>query len=134
MAEFVHLHLHTEFSLLDGACRIEELLDKCVELKMPAAAITEHGNMFSSRFPIFGRVVYVADPELVKEVFAGDPTVFHAGEANALAVGEVVGVHLRPDILRDGLVDVTRYAPLGRLGYRGDYTAVRETFEMVRPR
>ena len=35
-------------SLLDGACRIEELLDKAVELKMPAMAITEHGNMFSS--------------------------------------------------------------------------------------
>ena len=48
MTDFVHLHLHTEFSLLDGACRIEELLDQAVELKMPAVAITEHGNMFSS--------------------------------------------------------------------------------------
>jgi DNA polymerase-3 subunit alpha len=33
--DFVHLHLHTEFSLLDGACRIGELLDKVAELKMP---------------------------------------------------------------------------------------------------
>ena len=48
MSEFVHLHLHTEFSLLDGACRIDELLDQAVELKMPAMAVTEHGNMFSS--------------------------------------------------------------------------------------
>ncbi len=48
MTEFVHLHLHTEFSLLDGACRIDELLDQAVELKMPALAVTEHGNMFSS--------------------------------------------------------------------------------------
>ena len=48
MTEFVHLHLHTEFSLLDGACRIDELLDQAVELKMPAMAVTEHGNMFSS--------------------------------------------------------------------------------------
>ncbi len=48
MAEFVHLHLHTEFSLLDGACRIDELLDQAVKLKMPALAVTEHGNMFSS--------------------------------------------------------------------------------------
>src|SRR5690348_5192127 len=47
-AEFVHLHLHSEYSLLDGACRIEELLDKAVQLRMPAMAITEHGNMFSS--------------------------------------------------------------------------------------
>jgi DNA polymerase III subunit alpha len=34
MAEFVHLHLHTEFSLLDGACRIDELLDEAVKLNM----------------------------------------------------------------------------------------------------
>jgi DNA polymerase-3 subunit alpha len=71
MSDFVHLHLHSEFSLLDGACRIEELLDKCVELKMPAAAITEHGNMFSAIVfhdqarkrginPILGCEVYVA--------------------------------------------------------------------------
>jgi DNA polymerase-3 subunit alpha len=48
MAEFVHLHLHTEFSLLDGACRIGEMLDRAAELKMPAVAVTEHGNMFSA--------------------------------------------------------------------------------------
>src|SRR3982750_3314173 len=71
MSEFVHLHLHSEYSLLDGACRIEELLDKAVELKMPAMAITEHGNMFSSVVfhdqarkrginPILGCEVYVA--------------------------------------------------------------------------
>jgi DNA polymerase-3 subunit alpha len=46
MNEFVHLHLHTEFSLLDGACRVDELLDEAVKLKMPALAVTEHGNMF----------------------------------------------------------------------------------------
>ena len=48
MSEFVHLHLHTEFSLLDGACRIDELLDQAATLKMPAIAVTEHGNLFSS--------------------------------------------------------------------------------------
>ena len=52
-----------------------------------------YGNVFSSHFPIFGRVVYVADPELVKEVFTGDPTVFHAGEANTLALGDALGEH-----------------------------------------
>src|SRR5918992_900928 len=71
MAEFVHLHLHTEFSLLDGACRIDELLDQAQQLKMPALAVTEHGNMFSSVVfhdaarkrginPILGCEVYVA--------------------------------------------------------------------------
>jgi DNA polymerase-3 subunit alpha len=71
MSNFVHLHLHSEYSLLDGACRIEELLDRAVELQMPAVAITEHGNMFSSIIfhdqarkrginPILGCEVYVA--------------------------------------------------------------------------
>jgi DNA polymerase-3 subunit alpha len=71
MSEFVHLHLHTEFSLLDGACRIDELLAQAAELKMPAIAVTEHGNMFSSVVfhdharqrgvkPILGCEVYMA--------------------------------------------------------------------------
>jgi DNA polymerase-3 subunit alpha len=71
LAEFVHLHLHTEFSLLDGACRIDELLDQAAKLKMPAIAVTEHGNLFSSVMfhdharakgvkPILGCEVYVA--------------------------------------------------------------------------
>ena len=52
-----------------------------------------YGPVFSSRFPIFGRVVYVVDPDEVKRVFSGDPTVFHAGEANALALGDALGTH-----------------------------------------
>jgi DNA polymerase-3 subunit alpha len=71
LADFVHLHLHTEFSLLDGACRIDELLDEAAKLQMPALAVTEHGNMFSSVVfhdhardrglkPILGCEVYVA--------------------------------------------------------------------------
>ncbi len=43
---FVHLHLHTEYSLLDGATRLDALLDKCKELNMPAVAVTDHGNMY----------------------------------------------------------------------------------------
>jgi cytochrome P450 len=52
-----------------------------------------YGDVFSSRFPIFGRVVYVADPALVKQVFTGDPATFHAGEANTLALGDALGEH-----------------------------------------
>ena len=44
--KFVHLHLHTEYSLLDGATRIDDLLQKCKELNMPAVAVTDHGNMY----------------------------------------------------------------------------------------
>jgi DNA polymerase-3 subunit alpha len=71
VSEFVHLHLHTEYSLLDGACRIGEVLDRAAELQMPALAVTEHGNMFSAVAfhdqartrgvkPILGCEVYVA--------------------------------------------------------------------------
>jgi DNA polymerase-3 subunit alpha len=42
---FVHLHLHTEYSLLDGAVRMKELMQKAAEYKMPAVAITDHGNL-----------------------------------------------------------------------------------------
>jgi cytochrome P450 family 135 len=52
-----------------------------------------HGDVFASHFPFFGRVVYVADPALIKEVFTGDPTVFHAGAANATVLGDALGEH-----------------------------------------
>jgi DNA polymerase III subunit alpha len=42
---FVHLHLHTEYSFLDGAVRMKELMKKAAEFKMPAVAITDHGNL-----------------------------------------------------------------------------------------
>ncbi len=45
MSPFVHLHAHSEYSLLDAMCRIEELVKKCVEQKMPALALTDHGNL-----------------------------------------------------------------------------------------
>ncbi len=45
---FVHLHLHTEYSLLDGAVRMKQLMEKAAELKMPAVAITDHGNLFGA--------------------------------------------------------------------------------------
>lgn len=43
---FVHLHVHTEFSLLDGACRIGKMMDRVKELGQEAIAITDHGNMY----------------------------------------------------------------------------------------
>src|ERR1700724_1801262 len=45
---FVHLHLHTEYSLLDGAVRMKELMKKAAEFKMPAVAITDQGNLFGA--------------------------------------------------------------------------------------
>ncbi len=45
MSPFVHLHVHSEYSLLDAMCRIEDLVRQCVEQKMPALALTDHGNL-----------------------------------------------------------------------------------------
>jgi DNA polymerase III subunit alpha len=69
--QFVHLHVHTDFSLLDGACETGELLDEASRQKMPAVAITDHGNLFAAANffyeaskrdvkPIIGCEVYVA--------------------------------------------------------------------------
>ncbi|MDX6622533.1 MAG: cytochrome family [Solirubrobacterales bacterium] len=50
-----------------------------------------YGDIFTVRFPYYGKVVYVAQPELVKAVFTGDPAVFHAGEANATVLEPALG-------------------------------------------
>ncbi|MBN1595689.1 DNA polymerase III subunit alpha [candidate division FCPU426 bacterium] len=68
---FVHLHVHTEYSLLDGACRIDALIQRARELKMPALAITDHGALYGAiEFyhaclkhgikPIIGMEAYIA--------------------------------------------------------------------------
>ncbi len=70
-ANFVHLHLHSQYSLLDGAIKIPDLINRVKEYKMPAVAVTDHGNMFGAiEFytkaraagikPIIGCEVYVA--------------------------------------------------------------------------
>src|SRR5437588_2877323 len=48
MSEFVHLHLHTDYSLLDGACDVEKLVARAKSLNMPAVAVTDHGNIFGA--------------------------------------------------------------------------------------
>ena len=68
---FVHLHCHTDYSLLDGACDIDQLMKIMVEQKMPAVAMTDHGNLFgavkfynaakaSGIHPVIGCEVYVS--------------------------------------------------------------------------
>ena len=70
-ADFVHLHVHTQYSLLDGAIRIQDLIAQAKKYKMPAVAVTDHGNLFAAiEFytqvqsgglkPIIGCEVYVA--------------------------------------------------------------------------
>lgn len=44
-AQFAHLHVHSEYSLLDGACRLTDLVERARALRMPALALTDHGFM-----------------------------------------------------------------------------------------
>ena len=48
MAEFTHLHLHTDYSLLDGACDVEKLVDRVADIGQKAVAITDHGNIYGA--------------------------------------------------------------------------------------
>ncbi len=90
MGSFAHLHVHTEYSLLDGAIRIKDMLKKAKELNMPAVAITDHGNMFGvvefydlatqqGIKPIIGCEVYVAPNSRKEKSVAknGTPTDYH---------------------------------------------------------
>ncbi len=89
MSAFVHLHVHTEYSLLDGAARIKELVAAAAEKGMPALAITDHGSMFgvidfykaaikTGVKPIMGCEVYVAPRSMDdKESAQGDEANYH---------------------------------------------------------
>ncbi|MCK9422537.1 MAG: DNA polymerase III subunit alpha [Bacteroidales bacterium] len=72
MIDFIHLHVHTQYSILDGACRIRDMVDKAATLEMKGVAVTDHGNLFGIKEfaetasrktgfkPIFGCETYVA--------------------------------------------------------------------------
>jgi DNA polymerase-3 subunit alpha len=88
-ADFVHLHLHTEYSLLDGACRLDTLMDKAKELNFSSLAITDHGVLYGAIDfyqaarkagikPIIGCEVYVAPgSRLEKKSSNGGKDVYH---------------------------------------------------------
>jgi DNA polymerase III subunit alpha len=89
-ADFVHLHLHTEYSLLDGACRLDRLVDKAHDLKFAAMAITDHGAMHGAiEFyqaarakgikPIIGCEVYVAPGSRLEKKMSGGEKYHHLG-------------------------------------------------------
>ena len=125
--DFVHLHLHTEFSLLDGACRIGELLDQVQQLGMPAVAVTEHGNLFSAITfhdqarargikPIIGCEVYVANgSRLTKSGVPGETAnhlVLLASTAEGyhnliklVSAGYTEGFYYKPRIDKDLLAE-----------------------------
>ncbi|SNR73259.1 DNA polymerase III subunit alpha [Desulfurobacterium atlanticum] len=86
--DFVHLHLHSQYSILDGAIKIEEMAKKTKELGMPAVAVTDHGNMFGSLElyntckkyeikPIIGQEFYIAKGSRFDRKEAGEKGSYH---------------------------------------------------------
>ena len=85
---FVHLHVHTEYSLLDGACRINKMMDRVKELGQNAVAITDHGVMYgcidfykaakkAGIKPIIGCEVYVCPRRMSDRVHGIDNEAYH---------------------------------------------------------
>src|ERR1700751_372865 len=117
---FVHLHLHTEYSLLDGAVRMKELMKKAAEMKMPAVAMTDHGNLYGAiEFykearragikPIIGCEAYVAPRSHKDRASSMRESAFHftllaqneTGYRNLvklISTAHLDGFHYRPRI------------------------------------
>lgn len=117
-SNFVHLHLHTEFSLLDGACRIGELLDQAARLEMSSLAVTEHGNLFSAiNFhdqarkrgikPIIGCEVYVAPGSRLTKSGTPGETANHL----VLLATNQVGYHNLIKLVSAGYTEGFYYKP-----------------------
>ncbi|MDD4213443.1 MAG: PHP domain-containing protein, partial [Bacteroidales bacterium] len=88
MINFTHLHVHTQYSILDGAAGIEALIERAKELGMRAIAITDHGNMFGVKefhsvatkkeiLPIIGCEMYVAAKSMVDKTGTEDRAGYH---------------------------------------------------------
>ena len=86
--QFVHLHVHSEYSLLDGACRIKDLVKRVKALGQTAVAVTDHGNLYAAiEFyneakangikPIIGCEVYVAPRSRFDKIHGIDNKPYH---------------------------------------------------------
>jgi DNA polymerase-3 subunit alpha len=130
-SEFIHLHLHTQFSLLDGACRINELLKLAHEYKMESLAITDHGSMFGAIDfymeaqkagikPIIGCEAYVAPASRLEKNSRGiDEAAYHlillardeTGYQNLMklvSLGYLEGFYYRPRIDKEILAQYAK--------------------------
>src|SRR5687767_1046312 len=89
---FVHLHVHSDYSLLDGCCRIDRLMDRAAELGMSALAVTDHGNLYGAiEFytqakakgikPLIGCELYLVETSRLEKNGRSDEgkTIFHLG-------------------------------------------------------
>ena len=133
MPDFVHLHVHSEFSLLDGMCRIKDLPKRAKELGMKAIALTDHGVMYGAvNFykecikegikPIIGCEVYVAPgSRFDKEVSHGDDRYYHL----VLLAENDTGYSNLMKIVSKGFIDGFYYKP------RVDYEVLRQYSEGI---
>ncbi|MBU4257559.1 DNA polymerase III subunit alpha, partial [Patescibacteria group bacterium] len=126
--DFVHLHVHTQYSLLDGACLIKKLADSARLMKMPAVAVTDHGNMFGAiEFyqacmqhgvkPIIGCEIYIAPKDRFdKTIYSGGETSNHlillakddTGYRNLMklvSIGYLEGFYYKPRIDKNCLAE-----------------------------
>jgi DNA polymerase III subunit alpha len=114
-APFVHLHVHSEYSILDGACRIPDLAARAAELEMPAVALTDHGSLAGAVElyreagkagvkPIVGCEVYVADDRRALEKGYAHLTLLaesNEGYANLIklaSAGYLEGYYYKPRV------------------------------------
>ncbi|MBK5093570.1 MAG: PHP domain-containing protein, partial [Actinobacteria bacterium] len=124
---FTHLHLHTEYSILDGACRIDAALGAAKEMGMDSLAITDHGVMYGAlEFyqkavdleirPILGSEVYIAPGGRLKKDTGLDEQPYHlvlialnnAGYQNLMRIvtrGFTEGFYYRPRVDKEVLAD-----------------------------
>lgn len=118
-SDFVHLHVHTQYSLLDGACRLDNLIDLCSRYNMPACAITDHGNMFGAiEFyekavekgikPIIGCEMYVAPKSRFDKAAHG---IKGAGFHLVLLSKNITGYKNLMEIVSSGYLEGFYYKP-----------------------
>ena len=126
--KFTHLHLHTEYSLLDGYSRIDKLLDKCLDLGMDSVAITDHGSMYGviefykqatkkGIKPIIGCEVYVSE----KDHKIKDPTNKRYYHLILLAENEI-GYKNLVKIVSEAYVNGFYYKPRVSFDFIKDHT------------
>ena len=114
-APFVHLHVHSEYSILDGACRIPALAKKAADLEMPAVSLTDHGSMAGAVDlhkaaaaqgikPIYGCEVYVVDDRRAQvkghahlTLLASDNTGY-ANLVKLCSLGYLQGYYYKPRV------------------------------------
>src|SRR6059058_1680590 len=114
-AEFVHLHVHSEYSILDGACRVGDLVKRAAELEMPSVSLTDHGSMAGAVQlwkatretgvkPVIGCEVYVANDRKAHEKGNAHLTLLAAdntGYANLIklsSLGYLEGYYYKPRV------------------------------------